>query len=49
MRAKRKYIPNRKRAIITGYIATIQNGRRIIRYYVSGEPLKGRLEYEKGK
>lgn len=42
----RKYVPNRRRAIITGHIATIYNGRRIIRFYISGEPLKGRIEHE---
>ena len=36
-----KTIPNTRRAIISGKIATIYKGQRIVREYTSGEPLKG--------
>lgn len=32
---------NKNRAIISGRIATIKNGKRIITAYKSGEPLQG--------
>lgn len=42
-----KYIPNSRRAVITGKIATIHNGKRVVRSYNSGEPLVGKpLEIE---
>lgn len=40
MKAQKK-IPNNQRAICNGKIATIHNGRRIVRIYQSGEPLVG--------
>lgn len=33
-----------KHAIITGKIATVYKGRRIVREYKSGQPLIGRLQ-----
>lgn len=38
------YIPNAARAVCNGYIATILNGRRIVAFYTSGQPLKGKIE-----
>jgi hypothetical protein len=35
-------IPKKCRAIISGQIATIYKGQRIVQYYESGEPLKGK-------
>jgi hypothetical protein len=40
---KIKTIPNKKRAITNGKFATVYQGRRLIRYYQSGEPLQGEL------
>lgn len=48
MSASKEYIPNRARAAINGKIATIDNGRRIVREYSSGDPLIGRLEFDDG-
>lgn len=36
-------IKNCERAIVTGKIATIQDGKRVVNTYTSGEPLKGKL------
>jgi len=41
---KKKYVPNKHRAIVNGYIATVYKGKRIIKSYKSGEPLQGRLQ-----
>lgn len=38
---KRKYIPNRQRARYSATYVTLYKGRRLIRYYYSGQPLKG--------
>lgn len=39
----KRALPNRCRAIISGKIATIYKGRRIVREYESGQPLVGRF------
>lgn len=41
---RKKYIPNKNRAIVNGKIATIVNGRRVVHIYRSGEPLKGKIQ-----
>lgn len=41
MANQRQYIPNDKRAVINGRIATYKNGKRIIATYKSGDPLQG--------
>lgn len=38
-----RYIPNNQRAVASGKIATIHNGKRIVRNYESGEPLVGKI------
>lgn len=38
---KSRPIPNKARAIESARIATIHNGKRIVRQYQSGEPLVG--------
>ncbi len=44
MKANRKpKIPNKDRAIISGKIATIWMGRRVVNFYRSGQPLVGRI------
>lgn len=45
MKENKKYIPNKNRAVISGKIAVIRNGRRYIEFYKSGEPLRGKIEY----
>lgn len=42
----KKYIPNKKRAIVSGKIATVYQGVRIVREYRSGERLIGELEQD---
>ena len=37
-------LPNNRLAITEGYIATVENGKRLVRRYYSGEPLQGRIE-----
>lgn len=37
------YVPNKRRAITSGKIATIVNGKRQVDTYKAGEPLKGGL------
>ena len=37
---------NKDRAIINGKIATIQNGKRVVNTYTSGEKLVGKIPYE---
>lgn len=39
----RAYIPNSKRAAISGKIVTVHQGKRLVREYESGEPLVGKL------
>lgn len=39
----KKYIPNYGRAVCSGTIVTIKNGKRHKREYYSGEPLDGFL------
>lgn len=34
----------RTHAIITGKIATVYNGKRMVRFYFSGEKLLGKIE-----
>lgn len=34
---------NSERAIINGKIATVQNGKRVVHTYLSGEKLKGEI------
>lgn len=41
---KQKKLPNHRRAIIDGTIATVYQGKRIIKMYKSGEPLQGRIQ-----
>ncbi len=41
---RKKYIPNSRRAITHGKFATIYKGRRIVRYYNSGDLLIGTIE-----
>lgn len=40
---KREYVPNSARAVTNGHIVTIYQGKRIVRYYTSGQPLVGRI------
>lgn len=40
---KRARIPNKDRAIVTGKIATIHHGRRVVNFYRSGQPLIGKV------
>lgn len=42
-----KPVPNCKRAIVTGKIATIYKGRRIVQRYESGQPLMGDIENDR--
>lgn len=43
MKLKKAPMPNRKRAIVSGKIATIYEGRRLVRVYESGQPLVGEI------
>lgn len=38
------YIPNKDRAITNAKIATVLDGKRLVKKYRSGEPLKGKIE-----
>lgn len=38
---KRKYIPNKARAVENARIVTMHRGKRIVKEYKSGEPLVG--------
>lgn len=40
---KHESVPNSQRAICNGKIATIKNGRRIVRVYQSGAKLDGEI------
>lgn len=40
---KKKPIPNKERAICDGKIATYCNGRRVVNFYRSGQPLVGKV------
>lgn len=39
----RSFVPNKHRAVATAKIATIKNGRRVIRDYKSGDALVGHI------
>lgn len=41
--AQKTYIPNSKRAVTNGNIATIINGNRVVKKYMSGDMLEGNL------